>query len=86
MKCAEKTKLDFNKIDACTHSKLANQLQHMYGVQTNSLQPSLTYVPWITINGEHNEELENEAEKNLIQLLCKFYRVNKRSLNNSLSE
>ncbi|CAF4193870.1 unnamed protein product [Rotaria sp. Silwood2] len=72
--CAEKTKIDFDKIDACTNSTLGNQLQHMYAVQTESLQPPHKYVPWITVNGKHTEEMEHEAERNLIKLICKYYK------------
>ncbi|CAF1281144.1 unnamed protein product [Rotaria sordida] len=72
--CAEKTKIDFNKIDACTKSTLGNQLQHMYAVQTESLQPPHKYVPWITVNGKHTEEMQHEAERDLIKLICKFYK------------
>jgi interferon, gamma-inducible protein 30 len=76
IQCAEQTKIDFSKIDACTKSKQGNQLQHAYAVQTENLQPPHKYVPWITINGEHTEEMEHDAEKNLIQLICKSYKVN----------
>ncbi|CAF1031974.1 unnamed protein product [Adineta steineri] len=72
--CAEKSKMDFNKIFNCTQSKLGNQLQHIYAVQTENLQPPHKYVPWITINGQHTEEMEHEAERNLIKLICKSYK------------
>ena len=76
MHCAEKSKIDFNKIDMCTKSKLGNQLQHAYAVQTDNLQPTHKYVPWVTINGQHTEKMEGEAERNLIKLICKTYKVN----------
>ena len=76
IQCAEQTKIDYSKVDACTKSKLGNQLQHAYAVQTENLQPAHKYVPWITINGKHTEEMEKEAENNLIKLICSSYKVN----------
>ncbi len=73
--CAEKTQLDFSAIDACRNSKLANQLQHRYAVQTENLQPQHQYVPWVTINGVHTEEIEREAERDLVKLICRTYKV-----------
>ena len=74
-RCAEKTQIDFSKVDACTKSKLGNQLQHNYAVQTDNLQPQHQYVPWVTINGVHTEEMEREAERDLVKLICKTYKV-----------
>ncbi|CAF0936065.1 unnamed protein product [Adineta steineri] len=72
--CAEKTSVDFNKVNSCVQSRLGNQLQHLYANQTDSLQPPHQYVPWITINGEHTEEMEQAAEKDLIGVVCKSYK------------
>ncbi|CAF3299652.1 unnamed protein product [Rotaria socialis] len=74
MQCAQQSKIDFNKIDACTKSKLGNQLQHIYATQTDSLQPPHKYVPWITVNDKHTEIMQHEAEKDLIKLICKSYK------------
>ena len=73
--CAQKTTIDYDQITACTHSRLGNQLQHAYAVQTESLQPPHQYVPWITLNGEHTEDMQKQAEKDLIGLVCKSYQV-----------
>jgi interferon gamma-inducible protein 30 len=75
VQCAQKTQIDFSKIDACMKSKLGNQLQHIYAVQTENLQPAHQYVPWVTLNGEHTEEIEHEAERDLVKLVCKTYKV-----------
>lgn len=75
MQCADKAKLDYTKISSCIESRAGNQLQHMYAVQTENLQPAHQYVPWVTINGEHTEDMEAEAEKDLIGLICKTYKV-----------
>ncbi len=73
--CAEKTQIDFSKVDECTKSQLGNQLQHINAVRTENLQPQHQYVPWVTINGQHTEQIEREAERNLVQLICRTYKV-----------
>jgi len=72
--CAEKTQVDFSKIDACRKSKLGNQLQHINAVKTENLQPPHKYVPWIVVNGIHTEEIQNEAQDDLVKLMCKTYK------------
>ncbi|UJR08894.1 hypothetical protein I4U23_013148 [Adineta vaga] len=72
--CAQKSAVDYDQITACTHSRLGNQLQHEYAVQTENLQPPHQYVPWITLNGEHTEDMQKQAEKDLIGLICKSYK------------
>ncbi|UJR37345.1 hypothetical protein I4U23_030053 [Adineta vaga] len=72
--CAEKTSIDYSKVSSCTQSRSGNQLQHVYAAQTEGLQPPHQYVPWVTINGQHTEEMEQEAEKDLIGLICKTYK------------
>ena len=49
------------------------KLMHEYAVKTDSLNPPHKYVPWIVINGEHTEELEQEAFDDLVGLVCKLY-------------
>lgn len=73
--CAEKSQLDYSKIDACTQGKLGNQLQHTNALRTESLQPPHKYVPWVTVNGQHTEEMEDEALNDLVKLICKTYKV-----------
>jgi interferon gamma-inducible protein 30 len=54
---------------------LGNQLQHIYAVRTENLQPQHQYVPWVTINGVHTEPMEREAERDLVKLICQTYKV-----------
>jgi len=55
---------------------LGNKLQHDNAVKTENLQPQHQYVPWVTVNGEHTEHIEQEAERDLVRLICKTYKVN----------
>lgn len=73
--CAQQTSIDFTKVDGCVQSKLGNQLEHINALRTDSLQPQHQYVPWVTVNGQHTETMEREAESNLVRLICKTYKV-----------
>ncbi|CAF0799778.1 unnamed protein product [Didymodactylos carnosus] len=72
--CAKKSSVDIDKINACTHSKLGNGLEHTYALMTEALTPQHTFVPWVTINGEHTAEIQQAAETDLIGLICKTYK------------
>lgn len=73
--CAEKTQIDFTKISSCMESSLGNQVQHKFAVETENLQPPHKYVPWVTVNGIHTEDIENRALDNLVKLICETYKV-----------
>lgn len=57
------------------NSSLSNQLEHQFAQQTESLQPAHRYVPWVTVNGVHTEKIQNDAQRNLVELICKTYKV-----------
>ena len=75
MQCAKNASMDFEKIQNCTDSRQGNQLQHVYAVQTESTKPKEGFVPWVTLNGNHTDEIQDKAETNLIGLLCETYKV-----------
>jgi len=50
-----------------------NELQHKMGMLTEALSPAHTYVPWVTVNGVHTEEIQAQAQDNLIKLICDTY-------------
>ncbi|CAF0825939.1 unnamed protein product [Didymodactylos carnosus] len=72
--CALKSSIDYDKISTCTKSKLGNDLQHQYALMTDALQPQHTFVPWVTLNNEHTAKIQEQAEDNLIGLLCDTYK------------
>jgi interferon gamma-inducible protein 30 len=73
--CAQNTSIDFEKISNCTNSRQGNQLQHAYAVQTEHTKPTGAFVPWVTLNGNHTDEIQDKAETDLIRLLCETYKV-----------
>lgn len=74
--CAKNASIDFEKVAACTNSRTGNQLQHAYAVQTEQTKPAQAFVPWVTLNGNHTEEIQDLAQTNLIALICETYKVN----------
>ena len=72
--CAQKFGLDYSKIESCANGDLGNSLEHKMGLKTEALDPKQTYVPWITLEGVHTEKIQNQAENNLVKLICKTYK------------
>jgi interferon gamma-inducible protein 30 len=73
--CATNTSIDFEKIVTCTNSRMGNQLQHLYAVQTERTKPTEAFVPFVTLNGNHTDEIQDLAQTDLIALLCNTYKV-----------
>lgn len=74
-KCAKQFNISMGQINQCMSSRLGNDLEHAMGVKTDSLNPPHKYVPWVTLNGEHTEDIEKKAEANLVELICETYQV-----------
>eukprot|EP00063_Salmo_salar_P070693 XP_014045528.1 PREDICTED: gamma-interferon-inducible lysosomal thiol reductase-like [Salmo salar] len=78
-KCVElydpNTKWD--SIMTCVKGDQGNQLMHQNAVKTGALKPAHDYVPWIVINGEHTEELQDKAMSSLFVLICSMYKPSK---------
>ena len=72
--CAQKLGLDYSKIQSCANSDLGNKLEHEMALKTETLDPPNQYVPWITVEGVHTEKIQNEAEDDLVGLICKTYK------------
>lgn len=77
--CATHFKIDYTAIDKCANGPQGNKLEHEMAEKTNALEPRHQYVPWITMNGKHDNHIENEATENLLKLVCDNYRGTKPS-------
>ncbi|GAA6089151.1 gamma-interferon-inducible lysosomal thiol reductase-like, partial [Tachysurus ichikawai] len=64
----------FSDIMTCVNGNEGNQLMHQNAKETAALQPPHQYVPWITINGEHTDELQQKAMNSLFVLVCSLYK------------
>ena len=74
--CQSKLNLNFTLVQNCMNSRLGNLLQHDNAALTEQLTPAHEYVPWVTLNGVHTEDIQNQAQDNLVELICKTYKVN----------
>ncbi|KAM6948775.1 LOW QUALITY PROTEIN: gamma-interferon-inducible lysosomal thiol reductase [Aplochiton taeniatus] len=64
-------------IMSCCEGDKGNKLMHENAVKTNSLKPSHNYVPWVTINGEHTDALQDKAMSKLFNLVCSLFKGEK---------
>ena len=74
-KCAQQFNVSMGQLDKCMSSRLGNYLEHEMAARTEVLDPPHKYVPWVTLNGVHTEEIEQKAEKDLVGLICETYTV-----------
>jgi interferon gamma-inducible protein 30 len=72
--CAQEYNLDYSKIQSCASGDLGNSLEHEMALKTQALNPPHSYVPWVTLEGAHTDQIQNEAEFNLIGLICGAYK------------
>ncbi|KAJ8308009.1 hypothetical protein KUTeg_012883 [Tegillarca granosa] len=73
IECSQHFKVDYDAITKCANSDMGNQLEHQMALKTMALNPPHKYVPWVTINGVHTEEMEKKVEDDLVKLLCDMY-------------
>ena len=73
--CSINYGLPFEQLSICADSPLGNSLLFSSGMRTNTLVPRLNYVPWITLNNIHTDQIQKEAEGNLTKFICDQYMV-----------
>uniref|UniRef100_T1J742 Micro-fibrillar-associated protein 1 C-terminal domain-containing protein n=1 Tax=Strigamia maritima TaxID=126957 RepID=T1J742_STRMM len=71
--CAESSELNWSQISDCIDSTEGKDVLHEMGVKTENLQPRLTFVPWIVVNGKTSPEILDAALTDLQGLICKSY-------------
>jgi len=77
--CAQRQGIDFSPIDKCQNGPEGNSLEHQMALKTNALEPPHYYVPWVTLNGKHTDDIQNKAMFNLLRLVCGTYQGKKPS-------
>lgn len=61
-------------IMSCVQGDAGNKLMHQNALKTQALQPPHKFVPWVTVNGEHTDHLQQQAMSSLFQLVCSLYK------------
>ncbi|XP_029931307.1 gamma-interferon-inducible lysosomal thiol reductase-like [Myripristis murdjan] len=69
--------VSWSSIMSCVKGDLGMQLMHQNALMTAALKPPHEYVPWVTINGEHTDDLQKQAMSNLLGLVCNKYKGTK---------
>ncbi|XP_017286826.1 gamma-interferon-inducible lysosomal thiol reductase [Kryptolebias marmoratus] len=69
--------LDHDKLMGCVKGDIGNQLMHQNALKTKALNPPHQYVPWVTINGVHTEDLQQKAMESLFMLVCDMFKGTK---------
>merc|ERR550519_327810 len=69
--------IPYKAVKDCAKGSEGNSLMHDLANRTESLNPAHKYVPWIVVQGKHTEELETEAMRDLVGLVCGLYQGKK---------
>ncbi|XP_066581294.1 GILT-like protein 1 [Prorops nasuta] len=59
------------RITQCLDGPQGDDLLAKYGDRTRELQPQISFVPTVVINGEYSRENQNAALRNFFSLICK---------------
>ncbi|GIY75851.1 GILT-like protein 1 [Caerostris extrusa] len=73
-KCARRQSLDWRKISKCADGEEGKQILFRNGELTKSLQPAVTFVPWININKVHTDSIQRNSLRNLKSVICDEYK------------
>ena len=77
--CSQQLNLDFNTVQNCAGDSQGNALVHDAALITENLNEPHTYVPWIVVNGDHNEVDEEDIFDSLLKFVCNNYQGTKSS-------
>lgn len=69
-RCCERSNLLLSDIENCANGKEGRHLHHDMGNVTRQLNPKLSFVPWIVINGKG----ERGTHEDFIKVLCQNYK------------
>ena len=63
--------LDAGKVIECAKGNIGRDLLMKSGRRTKSV--NLNHVPWIVVDGKHNNKIQDKTEYNLMRFLCLYY-------------
>ncbi|XP_061797647.1 gamma-interferon-inducible lysosomal thiol reductase [Nerophis lumbriciformis] len=66
--------LSWERLMSCVNGDEGNQLMHQNALKTQALVPPHRFVPWVTVNGEHTDDLQRKATTSLFTLVCSMYK------------
>ncbi|MGH0129035.1 UNVERIFIED_CONTAM: hypothetical protein FKN15_062983 [Acipenser sinensis] len=69
--------VQWESIMTCVKGDQGNKLMHANAQLTDALKPAHQYVPWVTLNGEHTDAMQDKAMSSLFNLVCSTYKGEK---------
>lgn len=63
--------MNFTSIDECFKNGQGDELLIKYGERTNAVTPKISYIPTIIINDAFSQDVQNDAEFDLLETVCK---------------
>ncbi|XP_018576092.1 GILT-like protein 1 [Anoplophora glabripennis] len=73
-KCAQQLNIDFSPISECAKDTKGSQLLKMYGERTNSLNPSVRFIPTIELNNSQVVIPQSTILKDLSKSVCQVFK------------
>lgn len=70
--CAEKVSTDWTVLDRCSRGSEGVELLYEMGKRTRGHQPPIQYVPWVDVNGVHNETISEKTMDDLFGFVCEL--------------
>lgn len=71
--CAQRVGADWNRLNQCYLGTEGNNLEHQVALKTAALNPRHQYVPWVTVNGVHTNDIQNRVTFNMLSYVCSLY-------------
>jgi len=71
--CSNVHQLSWKPINNCINGPEGDELMFKMAEKTQALSPPHTFVPWFTVNGVHNEEIQQGLESDMLAFVCKMY-------------
>jgi len=78
-KCLQEVGGDWLGGYECYNSDFGYNLQHQIAVKQKALSPRLRFVPWILVNGYHDDNVQGAVQRNMLSYVCNAYRGTKPS-------
>jgi len=73
---AQDLHMSWTEINACVLSSQGDYAVLYQSQVTQNLNPALTSVPWLTLNGVHNSEVQTACDQDLLACVCAAYTGN----------
>merc|ERR1712130_343057 len=68
---AERLQMNWNEIENCVDSQqMVDQAEMMAYTSTAMLKPALTWVPWITLQGNHTDKIQSDCVSSTLKCVC----------------